>query len=344
MRTSSNERGSWLCGRKFRYRDVSWLVATWILTCVPCAQTEAGVGDDGPRVEFPDAVGWAFHEREADNCRQRFVRADIDQNTWIEVSDVIFLLGYLFLDGRVPGCLRSADTNDDDVLDLSDPVFLLRHLFVSGQDIPAPWPLCGFEIGTRTLGCETYRPCPIVLADEICDELDNDCDGEIDEGFDLSVVERCGACDRDCTQQDWENVASYACVDGACAIEACEDGFFDVDGIAENGCETDVPPNGMPCDDGNPCTEDDQYWSGFCSGFPKDCSELVDICNFVACDPETGECYRIPRPRRPCDDGDPGTLADQCTEAGECVGRRFPFEEEPLIGPEENPEKGAGKN
>jgi hypothetical protein len=34
---------------------------------------------------------------------------------------------------------------------------------------------------------------------EICDEIDNDCDGVVDDGFDTqSSLEHCGACNQPC--------------------------------------------------------------------------------------------------------------------------------------------------
>ena len=69
---------------------------------------------------------------------------------------------------------------------------------------------------------------------EACNATDDDCDGAIDEGYDLASDPRhCGACDQRCTLPN----AVPACAEGACAIAACERGFADCDGRAANGCE-----------------------------------------------------------------------------------------------------------
>jgi len=256
---------------------------------------------------------------QANDCAPRFIRGDVNLDGRVDITDAFATLNHLFLGFAPPSCLDAADTNDDGELSLADPVYSLSHLFTGGEGLPAPNE-CGVDPTTPRLGCESFATCPIPAADEVCDGLDNDCDGEVDEDFDLTSADRCGACDNDCTQLDWENVVAYKCSDGVCRIEACEDGFYNLDGIDDNGCESVRPPEGTPCDDGNPCTEEDRFFLGVCGGRPKDCSELDDPCNRSDCDPATGECYRIPRPSRPCDDGDPRTRNDRCDETGECIG------------------------
>jgi alpha-tubulin suppressor-like RCC1 family protein len=74
-------------------------------------------------------------------------------------------------------------------------------------------------------------------ADELCDSRDNDCDGEIDEGFDLtSDAINCGACGNVCVAEE----AVSACVESACTVTACPTGRADCDDLYDNGCESDV--------------------------------------------------------------------------------------------------------
>lgn len=90
-------------------------------------------------------------------------------------------------------------------------------------------------------GCE-YLCFGSPEASETCNSADDDCDGNIDEGFDQqNDVQNCGGCGVRC---EFAN-AIPACLGGACALEACTAGFVDQDGDDSNGCERvedcDVP-------------------------------------------------------------------------------------------------------
>ncbi len=61
---------------------------------------------------------------------------------------------------------------------------------------------------------------------ELCNNADENCNGEIDEG----------AVTDDCIKSGAAN-ATMACVKGKCAIFGCKPSFFDINGIAGDGCE-----------------------------------------------------------------------------------------------------------
>jgi hypothetical protein len=68
---------------------------------------------------------------------------------------------------------------------------------------------------------------------EICNFADEDCDGEIDEDFDLSNdVDNCGSCGLACTNA----YGSTACASGVC-VPMCDAGSMDCDGDPADGCE-----------------------------------------------------------------------------------------------------------
>ncbi len=71
---------------------------------------------------------------------------------------------------------------------------------------------------------------------EVCDNLDNDCDGVADEGYDLQVdVNHCGSCNHGCTANAPPNMRTTGCVSGVCQY-VCLAGFYDLD-AGVPGCE-----------------------------------------------------------------------------------------------------------
>ncbi|HOX00201.1 MAG TPA: hypothetical protein PK545_06215, partial [Deltaproteobacteria bacterium] len=90
----------------------------------------------------------------------RFLRGDADASGKIEVTDAIFVLGYLFLGDRAPTCLDAADANDTGDLDISDPIFVLSWLFLGGRSPPAPGlNECGSDPTADGLSCIYFEPC-----------------------------------------------------------------------------------------------------------------------------------------------------------------------------------------
>lgn len=104
-------------------------------------------------------------------------------------------------------------------------------------------------------GAPTCDAPSIDRGDEICDEVDNDCDGEVDEGFSLRVDrEHCGACGNVC---EWPQGIGR-CEMGACLLTSCEPGFADLNEDPADGCECN--------------TNNDES----CDGVDNDCDGLVD--------------------------------------------------------------------
>jgi hypothetical protein len=91
---------------------------------------------------------------------------------------------------------------------------------------------------------------------ETCNGTDDDCNGVVDDAFDTSSDARnCGGCGHVCSFPN----ASAMCIDGACAIAACDPGFHDLD-PADPGCE-------YACD---------FQGSDICNGEDDDCDGSVD--------------------------------------------------------------------
>jgi hypothetical protein len=69
--------------------------------------------------------------------------------------------------GATPGCLETADANNDASLNVTDGIVMLNYLFLGRAPLVAPGPPpspCGFDpdpLGSAgDLGCERYDPCP----------------------------------------------------------------------------------------------------------------------------------------------------------------------------------------
>jgi len=81
--------------------------------------------------------------------------------------------------------------------------------------------------------------------DDCIDGFGN-CDGDTQNGCERPTisVDNCGGCDIVCAP-----VAngSVGCIDGACGVATCDNGFGDCDGDPANGCETDVLSNVNDC-------------------------------------------------------------------------------------------------
>lgn len=67
------------------------------------------------------------------------VRADVDRDgTSVDMSDLVYLVNFMFQEGPEPGCLGNTDIDGNDVgPDIADLVYLVTYMFQNG---PAPVP------------------------------------------------------------------------------------------------------------------------------------------------------------------------------------------------------------
>lgn len=155
-----------------------------------------------------------------------------------------------------------------------------------------------------------------------CFFLDRQRGSPCDDGIDYTVGDHCdsGACLGEVDHCLKHNVT--------CApISQCITGG--VCNPTTGRCGYDLLPDGTACDDGRPYTVEDRCLGGFCSGRAIDlCMEMAVQCPVInecyvpgVCDPLTGQCSAaVPAPNtRSCDDGDPQTVNDTCTD-GVCLG------------------------
>jgi hypothetical protein len=75
---------------------------------------------------------------------------------------------------------------------------------------------------------------------EICNDADDDCNGQTDDIADLSA--ECGA-----TYPSAQHVAAWACTQAACQIVTCATGYKDCNGAPGDGCEVDTQTSAQNC-------------------------------------------------------------------------------------------------
>ncbi len=181
---------------------------------------------------------------------------------------------------------------------------------------------CGIDMGECSPGVQTCRDgvwsvCEggVQPTGEVCNGLDDDCDGETDEdpericrdesvcnGSEMCVEGQCEAGEPiDCSN-----------LDDVCTIGECND--------KDGQCRVVFRENGTPCDDGNFCTVAGTCQAGVCESEARDCGGETDQCNLGVCDEATDACIKQPvSDGTGCDDGAYCTINDVCS-AGTCGG------------------------
>ena len=110
-------------------------------------------------------------------------------------------------------------------------------------------------------GCED--DCIPTSSFDYCDGVDNNCDGQTDESFDLqNDVHNCGECGFSCVVEYGDpSVGSYTCEAGQCQVAVCLPNQYDINGDVSDGCE-------YPCVENSPVE--------LCDGADNDCDGEVD--------------------------------------------------------------------
>ncbi len=92
------------------------------------------------------------------NANTFFIRGDVTADGSLHLADPIKVLHHVILGDRIP-CESSADADDSGQLDLTDGIFLLHLLFLDGSLPPSPFPVCGLDPTEDLLTCRDYSIC-----------------------------------------------------------------------------------------------------------------------------------------------------------------------------------------
>lgn len=171
-------------------------------------------------------------------------------------------------------------------------------------------------------------------ANETCDAVDNDCDGEIDDEAtcDGDAICHNGRCVNSCNSGEFPCNEAYTVCDfgsGLCVPEDCVDVSCNTDQVCRGGqcvapCDGVVCPWGQTCIgdvcldpcDGVSCPTGQVCRGGTCFDGCGQCSGAS--CELpLRCDTTTGQCYD-PACEPGCPDGqhcDSGTCVDNCADA-----------------------------
>ena len=189
------------------------------------------------------------------------------------------------------------------------------------------------------VGCEAGEPNYLPADGTVSDAEGSNVDNGGAEGD--SVAPPTGpeaSCTTDDDCSDGIECTDDTCVDGTCAW-TLQDSKCLIDNVcyAAGGSAEDLPcvvcspeteayawsksADGVTCDDGDFCTEEDVCAAGLCVGIALTC-EAAEDCASASCDPAIGCVVIAGGEGEFCDDGNACTADDLCTE-GACTGSLF---------------------
>jgi hypothetical protein len=61
-----------------------------------------------------------------------YVPGDANGDGTVDISDVVYLIAYIFSGGSPPSPLLAGDANCDSMVDISDVVYLIAYIFSGG--------------------------------------------------------------------------------------------------------------------------------------------------------------------------------------------------------------------
>ncbi len=83
-----------------------------------------------------------------------------------------------------------------------------------------------------------------------CNPGFQNCNGQQGDGCEINLqadVQNCGTCGNNCAVSCAGNTTLTQCTSGACAIQACQPGYYNVDGLCSGGCECQASNVAQSC-------------------------------------------------------------------------------------------------
>lgn len=223
--------------------------------------------------------------------------------------------------------------------DFNDKVFEIQGVTCTGGGQPCQTSglgLCKPGLTECGLGGALVCKPTVTPSPEKCDNVDNDCNGTVDDGnlCDPGYVCQHGTCVGNCLGGEFPCPGTTVCDRGFCIDAACRDKTCDVGTVCRAGncvaaCDGVTCPLGQNCDpgsgrcenpcDGVECAGDEVCEQGVCVA-PCGCR----LCpTGLECDKTSGRCVAPGCGAQPCPAGQacaaPGTCVDPCAGAA-CPG------------------------
>jgi hypothetical protein len=224
--------------------------------------------------------------------------------------------------GSIPGQTLKCDG------DFNDFVYFLSGLTCDGGGTPCDTGMmgvCADGINQCVTGTTLACKQSVTASPEVCDGLDNDCNGMVDDNAPCPFNQICdrGVCQPPCGTSEFGCGSGDVCDNGVCVEQACKGVTCDVGKICKAGtctgpCDGVTCPGGQLCRVGrcvDPCAgvtcQSDRVCEG---GVCVNACKCSGCASGKACDPVGGHCVDMACVGKTCD-------ASAACVAGACVDK-----------------------